>query len=155
MFVFQGSEAPYIYALIFIIFFPVVCVGIAYGMMRLRQKHSEDAKRNKKQGYVEFIKSATTWPHVNGLTDKKRMAQLNIATQMNSSKEPVKFLSNVLWAHEWLDSSHSRPVLLKLETVEDKTIQVLDSHDDLLRSISLIHVSKLTIQINKDTDHSK
>ena len=63
---FQGSETAYIYAMVLVIFFPLVCWITSYGMTRLRQKQSEEARKNIQQkDCISFMNCLSTKTDIN------------------------------------------------------------------------------------------
>ena len=125
-------------------------------MIRLRQKRSEEARKNKKQkDCVNLIGCASVKHGSDCSLDKLQMEGIERRlVRSSSTKKPVEYIANGMWAHEWLNISHSRPIFLTLED-EEKSIQVFDRKGDVLRSIYLRNTSKLTLKVNKDVDHSR
>ena len=72
--------------------------------------------------------------------------------QSSSPDKPFQYYTEGMWAHEWLNISHSRLVFVSLEEKEN-CIHVFDKKGDVVRSISLAKTTKLTIKVNKDIDH--
>ena len=123
-------------------------------MTRLRQRQSEDARKNiQKNDCVSLI--GCMGNKNNGHLSSERLKMdttVKRLVQSSSSEKPFQYYTEGMWAHEWLNISHSRLVFVSLEEREN-CIHVFDKKGDVVRSISLAKTTKLTIKVNKDIDH--
>ena len=123
-------------------------------MTRLRQRQSEDARKNiQKNDCVSFIGCMGNKNNGHLSSDRLKMdTTVKRLVQSSSSDKPFQYYTEGMWAHEWLNISHSRLVFVSLEEKEN-SIHVFDKKGDIVRSISLAKTTKLTIKVNKDIDH--
>jgi hypothetical protein len=125
-------------------------------MTRLRQKQSEDARKNiQKRDCVNLMSCLSvnkpSKPSFDTLQMETKVRRL---VQSGSTNKGVQYFAEGMWAHEWLNISRSRLIFLTLEE-EDMLIQIFDKNGDIVRSISLKNTLKLTLKVNKDVDHSR
>ena len=154
---FQGSETAYIYAMVLVIFFPLVCWITSYGMTRLRQKQSEEARKNIQQkDCISFMNCLSTKSDVNVTKNELQTdTKVKRLIKSGSAEKSKQFFAEGMWAQEWLNVSRSRLVFVVLAEEEQKAIQVFDKKSDLIRSISLKNTTKLKVKVNKDIEHSR
>ena len=128
----------------------------SYGMTRIRQKQSEDARKNIQQrdciNLMKFLSAPKE--HNVSLSKLEMETKVKRLVKSGSAEKPTQYFAEGIWAHEWLNISRSRLVFLVLEEKE-KAIQVFDKKGDIVRSMSLLNVSKLTVKVNKDIEHTR
>ena len=125
-------------------------------MIKLRRKHSEEAKKNENPKDCVNLVACTSGRYASTYSLEKLKVNgiVQGIVKSGSTSEPLEHFVNGMWLHEWLGTSHSRRIFLALET-EDQTIHAFDKKGDVLRSISLKNVYRLVLKVNKDTDHCK
>ena len=153
---FQGSETAYIYALVLILFFPFVCWITSYGMTRLRQKQSEDARKNIQQKDCISLMNCLSIPKENNVSKNELRMETKVKrlVKSGSADNATQYFAEGIWAQEWLNASNSTLVFIVLEETQ-KAIQVFGKKGEFLRSISISNTTKLTVKVNKDIEHSR
>ena len=125
-------------------------------MTRMRQKQSEDARKNIQQKDCLNLMKLLSVPN----KSNDSLSKLDMETKVKrliksgSTEKPIQYFAEGMWAHEWLNISRSRLVFLVLEE-KQKAIQVFDKKGDMVRSLSLLNVIKLTVKVNKDVENSR
>ena len=111
----QGSEIPYMFAVLFLILFPVACGCAAYLAILVRQRHSVEAKRNSKEtGCLDWF------------------CPIDETGRKLSSPDCLTRLR----LREWISPNHYKTVYLRL-IHESKKIETYNRRGDKLRSINL------------------
>ena len=125
-------------------------------MIKLRRKHSEEAKKNENPKDCVNLIACTSdrYASTYSLEKLKVNGIVQGIVKSGSTSETAERFVNGMWLHEWLGTFHSRRIFLTLET-EEQTIRAFDQKGEVLRSISLKDVYRLVLKVNKDTDHCK
>ena len=71
-----------------------------------------------------------------------------------ATENATQYFAEGIWVHEWLNASNSRLVFIVLEETQ-KAIQVFGKKGEILRSIPISNITKLTVKVNKDIEHSR
>ena len=125
-------------------------------MTRLRQKQSEDARKNIQQKDCISLINCLSLPRENDVSKHELQMETKVKrlVKSGSSESASQYFAEGMWAQEWLNASHSRLVFIVLEKTQ-KAIQVFGRKGEIVRSISLSNVTKLTVKVNKDIEHSR
>ncbi len=119
---FQGSEAAYIYGVIYLVFFPVFCVCAGYGVIKLNNSRRRRAKNNEPDAHC-FGKSESS-ASVGGVGggDGGRVGGVGGqsggggggAVGGGAKKRKKSTEEKRISAREWCDPTSSRPVTVNL-----------------------------------------
>ena len=124
-------------------------------MTRLRQKQSEDARKNIQQKDCISLMNCLSAPKENDVSKNELHMETKVKRLVKSgSANATQYFAEGIWAQEWLNASNSRLVFIVLEETQ-KAIQVFGKKGEILRSIPISNTTKLTVKVNKDIEHSR